>query len=140
MLHLEITESALIDQPEIAATVMQALHNLGVKLALDDFGTGYSSMDVLRHIPFDKIKLDRSFVQDIESDPQSLAILHAMVELGRSLAIPVLVEGVETERQMAILRASGCRKVQGYLTGKPAPASAIVLGQAETVEAFKQAG
>jgi len=139
-LEIELTESLLIEDRNQAQHVLRRIRALGVKLALDDFGTGYSSMDVLRHIPFDKIKLDRSFVQDIESDPQSLAILHAMVELGRSLAIPVLVEGVETERQMAILRASGCRKVQGYLTGKPAPASAIVLGQAETVEAFKQAG
>jgi EAL domain-containing protein (putative c-di-GMP-specific phosphodiesterase class I) len=110
-----------------ALHVLGCIRALGVRLALDDFGAGYSSMDVLRHFPFDKIKLDKSFVDDLETNPQALAILHAMLALGRSLAIPVLVEGVETERQLAILEAEGCNKVQGYLTGRPGPAAQIGL-------------
>ena len=139
-LEIELTESLLIDDRVSAISILGRIRALGVKLALDDFGTGYSSMDVLRHVSFDKIKLDRSFVQDIETNPQSLAILHAMLELGRSLAIPILVEGVETERQMAILQAEGCRKVQGYLTGKPAPASAIAADRTVAIGLFRQAG
>jgi predicted signal transduction protein with EAL and GGDEF domain len=139
-LEIELTESLLIDERAQTQHILSRIRALGVKLALDDFGTGYSSMDVLRHVPFDKIKLDRTFVKDIESNPQALAILHAMVELGRSLTIPILVEGVETERQMAILRAEGCRKVQGYLTGKPIPAREIVLSQASELSGLKLAG
>jgi diguanylate cyclase (GGDEF)-like protein len=129
-LELELTESLLLEDRPRALAVLLRIRALGVRLALDDFGTGYSSMDVLRHFPFDKIKLDRSFVNDIESNAQALAILHAMLAMGRSLSIPVLVEGVETERQLAILQAEGCNKVQGYLTGRPVPASAIVAGDA----------
>ena len=96
-----------------------------MRLSLDDFGTGYSSLDVLRHFPFDKIKLDKSFVNDIEANPQSRAILQAILAMGRSLGIPILVEGVETEHQLAILRAEGCNKVQGFLTGRPVPVDRI---------------
>jgi diguanylate cyclase (GGDEF)-like protein len=126
-LELELTESLLLEDRAGALEVLSRIRLLGVRLALDDFGAGYSSMEVLRHFPFDKIKLDKSFVDDLEANPQSLAILHAMLAMGRSLSIPVLVEGVETERQLAILQAEGCNKVQGYLTGRPVPAAKIIL-------------
>lgn len=124
-LEIELTESLLIDDRDNALRTLGQIKALGVKLALDDFGTGYSSMDVLRHFPFDKVKLDKSFVDDIETSPQARAILHAMLALGRALCIPILVEGVESERQLAILRKEGCNKVQGYLTGRPMRASEI---------------
>ena len=124
-LEIELTESLLIDDQDRALDVLRRIGSLGVRLSLDDFGTGYSSMDVLRRFPFDKVKLDRSFVEDIETDRHARAILHAMVALGRELAIPILVEGVETELQLAILRSEGVKKVQGYLTGRPMPATSI---------------
>jgi EAL domain-containing protein (putative c-di-GMP-specific phosphodiesterase class I) len=124
-LELELTESLLLDDRARAQTVLGSIRALKVRLALDDFGVGYSSMDVLRHFPFDKIKLDKTFVDDIEANPQSLAILRAMLAMGRSLSIAVLAEGVETERQLSILQAEGCVKVQGYLTGRPVSADKI---------------
>ena len=124
-LEIEITETLLIDDRPAALEILNRIRALGVRLALDDFGTGYSSMDVLRHFPFDKVKLDRSFVAEIEKGPEARAILHAMLTLGRELNIPVLVEGVETEHQLAILQQEGCDSVQGYLTGVPMPAFEI---------------
>jgi predicted signal transduction protein with EAL and GGDEF domain len=133
-LEIELTESLLLDDRDEALQVLRRIRALGVRLALDDFGTGYSSLDVLRHFPFDKIKLDKTFVNDIETNPQSRAILVAMLAMGRSLAIPVLVEGVETAAQLAMLRAEGCTKVQGFLTGHPIRAADIAdhgTGQTE---------
>jgi EAL domain-containing protein (putative c-di-GMP-specific phosphodiesterase class I) len=127
-LELELTESLLLDDRTRAQSVFLRIRAIGVRLALDDFGVGYSSMDVLRHFPFDKIKLDKSFIDDVEANPRSLAILRAMLTMGRSLSIPVLAEGVETERQLAILQSEGCAKIQGYLTGRPVPADRIDLG------------
>ena len=124
-LEIELTESLLVEDRARALDVSQRIRALGVRLSLDDFGTGYSSLDVLRHFPFDKIKLDKSFVNDIEANPQSRAILQAILAMGRSLGIPILVEGVETEHQLAILRAEGCNKVQGFLTGRPVPVDRI---------------
>jgi predicted signal transduction protein with EAL and GGDEF domain len=124
-LEIELTESLLLDDRIRALHVLRGIRALGVRLALDDFGTGYSSLDVLRHFPFDKIKLDKSFVDDILSNPQSQAILHAILAMGRSLDIPILAEGVETEMQLAFLRSVGCNKVQGFLTGRPVPATEV---------------
>jgi EAL domain-containing protein (putative c-di-GMP-specific phosphodiesterase class I)/GGDEF domain-containing protein len=124
-LEIELTESLLMEDRAAAHGVLRQIKALGARLALDDFGTGYSSMDVLRIGLFDKIKLDKSFVADIETAPQARAILHAMLALGRELAMPMLAEGVETEEQLAILRREGCVTVQGYLTGRPVPASAL---------------
>ena len=129
-LEIELTESLLIEDRARALHVLRRIRSLGVRLALDDFGAGYSSLEILRKFPFDKVKLDKSLVDDIEVNPRSRAILHAMLELGRKLSIPVLVEGVETERQLAILRQEGCNKVQGYLTGRPSPASVIHASEA----------
>jgi diguanylate cyclase len=124
-LEIEVTESLLIADGDKAMGLLHQIKALGVRVALDDFGAGYSSMNVLRQFPFDKVKLDKSLIDDIETDRRARAILHAMMELGRQLSIPILVEGVESERQMMILRNEGCNKVQGYLTGRPMPRSAI---------------
>ena len=90
-------------------------------MALDDFGSGYSSLETLRSFPFDKIKLDKAFVEGIEQDRQSKAIVRAVLALGKSLDIPVLAEGIETDEQMSVLRMEGCDEGQGYLLGRPSP-------------------
>ncbi|AUH52880.1 diguanylate cyclase [Chromobacterium sp. ATCC 53434] len=122
MLHLEITESALIDQPDTAATTMQALHGLGVRLALDDFGTGYSALSYLHRYRFDVLKIDQSFVFDLDRKEESAAIVRAILALARALDLDVVAEGVETASQLAMLREMGCAKLQGFYFAAPAPA------------------
>ena len=101
--------------------LLQELKALGVSIAMDDFGTGYSSLSTLRAFPFDKIKLDRSFMAELESSPDARAIIRAVLTLGESLNIHVLAEGVETPEQLEFLRQEGCAEVQGFLLGRPAP-------------------
>ena len=131
-LELEITETAMISDMERTTHVLRQLKALGVTIAMDDFGTGYSSLSTLRAFPFDKIKLDRSFMTELDGDlPQSQAIIRAVLTIGESLSIPVLAEGVETAEQLAFLRAQGCDEVQGYLLGRPQPeADALTNGAA----------
>lgn len=119
-LEIEVTETALIDSGEQAGEILAAVRALGVKVAMDDFGTGYSSLSHLRQLPFDRIKIDRSFVANATSDPSSLAVLKGVVQIGRDLGVATLAEGVETEGQRALLRSLGCDLVQGYLIGRPA--------------------
>ncbi len=97
-----------------------------MSIALDDFGTGYSSLDILRSFAFDKIKLDRSFMQQVESSPQSMAIVRAVLALGKSLEVTVLAEGIETKEQLNLLAQEGCDEAQGYFFGRPAPLHRIV--------------
>ncbi|WP_434656301.1 bifunctional diguanylate cyclase/phosphodiesterase [Chromobacterium violaceum] len=125
MLHLEITESALIDQPEAAATAMQALHGLGVRLALDDFGTGYSALSYLHRYRFDVLKIDQSFVFDLDRKQESVAIVRAILALARALDLEVVAEGVETASQSAMLKEMGCGMLQGFHFAAPAPAWAL---------------
>jgi diguanylate cyclase (GGDEF)-like protein len=120
-LELEITESVLIADFSRAQAILRRLKSLGVKIAMDDFGTGYSSLSYLQSFPFDKIKIDRAFVTNLESNAHNAAIVRAVITLARSLSLPVLAEGVESEEQLAVLRADGCDQVQGYLIGKPQP-------------------
>jgi diguanylate cyclase (GGDEF)-like protein len=120
-LELEITESSIIADKTRALHSLRQIKALGVTVALDDFGTGYSSLDTLRSFPFDKIKLDRLFMTEVESNPQSKAIIRAVLALGKSLDVPVLAEGVETKDQLDILRHEGCDEAQGYLLGRPGP-------------------
>jgi EAL domain-containing protein (putative c-di-GMP-specific phosphodiesterase class I) len=120
-LELEITEGVLIDDFSRALSILRKLKALGVQIAMDDFGSGYSSLSYLHAFPFDKIKIDRSFVGDLETNRHSMAIVHAVVGLGLSLGVPTLAEGVETEAQRAFLAQEGCSEVQGYLTGRPRP-------------------
>ncbi|MBB4184114.1 bifunctional diguanylate cyclase/phosphodiesterase [Sinorhizobium terangae] len=123
-LELEITESTIIDDKERALLTLRQIKELGVTIAIDDFGTGYSSLETLRSFPFDKIKLDKSFMWEVEGSPQAKAIVRAILALGQSLSVPVLAEGVETQKQLDILQAEGCDEAQGYLLGRPAPIAA----------------
>ena len=120
-LELEITEGVFIDDFSRAISILSRLKSLGVKIALDDFGSGYSSLSYLHSFAFDKIKIDRTFICDLEDNRHSMAIVNAVIDLGHSLHIPVLAEGVETTVQHAMLRERGCDEVQGYLLGRPLP-------------------
>jgi len=120
-LELEVTESVLIDDFSRAISILGRLKALGVRIALDDFGSGYSSLSYLHSFSFDKIKIDRTFIGDIETNRHSKAIVRAVIDLGHSLNVPILAEGVETPAQLALLERSGCDEVQGYLTGRPRP-------------------
>ena len=131
-LELEITEGVLLTNSEETLEMLHRLRQLGVRVAMDDFGTGYSSLSYLRAFPFDKIKIDRSFVHDILNDPEAMAIVRAVTELGRSLGMSTTAEGIETKEQLAQLRLDGCTEVQGYLLGRPMQASeAIALAGKE---------
>jgi len=124
-LELELTESTLLGNVEEAEKAMHRLKAHGVRFALDDFGTGYSSLLYLRSFPFDRIKIDRSFVRSIETAPDAASIVHAIVSLGRGLGMKVTAEGVETAEQQLFLRAAGVHSMQGFRFGKPSPADAI---------------
>jgi diguanylate cyclase (GGDEF)-like protein len=123
-LELEITESVLLSDEENVLLTLKRLKDLGVRIALDDFGSGYSSLSYLRRFPFDKIKIDRSFLQDLSHNLDSLAIVKAVIGLGRSLGIATTAEGVETEAQLDIVRGEGCTEAQGFLFSKPLPEKA----------------
>src|SRR5690606_30540703 len=118
-LELEVTETAIISDKRRALHILRQIKALGVSIAIDDFGTGYSSLETLRSFPFDKIKLDRSFMDQVETNEQSKAIIRAILALGRSLHVPVLAEGVETSAQLDVLRDEGCNEAQGFLLGLP---------------------
>lgn len=124
-LELEITEGTLIGNVESADAAMRRLKARGIRLALDDFGTGYSSLQYLRRFPFDKLKIDRSFVRSIENASDSAAIVHAVVSLGRGLGMKVTAEGVETADQHLFLRAAGVHFMQGFRFGRPDSAATI---------------
>ncbi len=125
-LELEITETALIQNTHVATTVLERLSRLGVQIALDDFGTGYSSMRFVQQFPFDRIKIDRSFVSLMSSDKKAYAVIDAILRLGQNLSIPVVAEGVETEEQAQRLIAAQCTELQGYLISRPRPLSEVV--------------
>ncbi|HYF54166.1 MAG TPA: EAL domain-containing protein [Salinarimonas sp.] len=120
-LELEITEAVLLENTESTLATLRGLKELGARIAMDDFGTGYSSLSYLRTFPFDKIKIDRSFVRNLPEETDSLAIVRAITGLGRSLGMVTTAEGVETVDQLDSLRAGGCGEVQGYLFSKPVP-------------------
>ncbi len=124
-LELEITESGIIDDQNRAFLIIGQLKDLGVKIAMDDYGTGYSSLSMLMRFPFDKIKIDRSFIDKVDRDAQSAAIVRSTLILAQSLNIPVLAEGVETVEHLDFLKREGCPQVQGYLYGRPVPLTAI---------------
>ncbi|MBB2202366.1 putative bifunctional diguanylate cyclase/phosphodiesterase [Gluconacetobacter tumulisoli] len=125
-LELELTESTIVADKARALMIVRQIKALGVTIALDDFGTGYSSLDTLRSFPFDRIKLDRSFMQDFEFNPQVKAIVRAVLALGKSLNIPVLAEGIETPGQLLLLGEEGCDHAQGFFLGRPAALRDIV--------------
>jgi len=124
-LELEITESVFLAETEANLATLHQMRDLGVRISMDDFGTGYSSLSYLRSFPFDKIKIDRSFVQDLAQRPDCLAIVRAIAGLGRSLNITTTAEGVETQAQLEWLREEGCNEVQGFLFSPARPAAEI---------------
>jgi EAL domain-containing protein (putative c-di-GMP-specific phosphodiesterase class I) len=124
-LEIEINEAALLGPNEQTLKALRRLREAGLRIAMDDFGTGYSSLSHLRSFPFDKVKIDRSFVNDLASDEDRLAIVKAVIGLGRNLGIASAAEGVESEAQLALVREHGCSEVQGFLFGQPLPAGAV---------------
>ena len=124
-LELEITESALFKDYQRALDNLRRLKALGVRIAMDDFGTGFSSLSTLQSFPFDKIKIDKSFVENIHRHDRATVIVRAVLGLGRSLEIPVVAEGVETEEQILFLRGENCTELQGYAIGRPAPVDTL---------------
>ena len=123
LLELEITESAAMQDPERSRALLVELRSRGIKVAIDDFGTGYSSLSYLKLFEIDRIKIDRGFVKDIESDPDDAVIVAATIALAHSLGLGVVAEGVETEAQRDFLRAKQCDEAQGYLFARPMPAA-----------------
>ena len=125
-LEVEITEGVLLHESERTLQTLHRLRELGVRVSMDDFGTGYSSLSYLRSFPFDKIKIDRSFVSDLSGKRDGEAIIRAIAGLGKSLGMTTVAEGVETADQMERIRAEGCTDVQGYLISKPVPAAEVL--------------
>ena len=124
-LQLEITEAVLLDNSDATLATLHQLRALGVRISMDDFGTGYSSLSYLRSFPFDKIKIDRSFVHDFLSNKDSVAIIRAVVGLGRSLGMATTAEGIETTEELDHLKREGCTEGQGYIFSKPRPAEEV---------------
>lgn len=118
-LTLEVTESVMMSEPQLAARILNGLKDLGISIALDDFGTGYSALSYLRQFDWDELKIDKSFVDDLGDDPRALSIVESVVDLATELGMKVVAEGVETADQLEILRKSGCHIAQGYLLGRP---------------------
>lgn len=125
-IELEITEGAVMDNVDQAIDTMQALHDAGFQLAMDDFGTGYSSLSYLKRFPIQKVKIDRSFISELENDDNSKSIATAIIQMSHSLGLHVLAEGVETKEQLQYLKDEKCDYVQGYYTGRPMPASEFI--------------
>ncbi|MDH5594124.1 MAG: EAL domain-containing protein, partial [Gammaproteobacteria bacterium] len=117
-IEMEITETMLVENVEMASYIMDKLHAFGIKVSVDDFGTGYSSMSYLKRFPLDALKIDRSFVKDTPGDPDDVAITQAIIALGHSLNLRVIAEGVETEAQYDFLKEQGCDEIQGFLISR----------------------
>jgi EAL domain-containing protein (putative c-di-GMP-specific phosphodiesterase class I) len=121
-LELEITESLIMEDVKHSITILQAIRDLGVTIAIDDFGTGFSSLSYLARLPVDTLKIDRSFVNDMTTTPDGLALVSTIITLAHSLKLKVVAEGVETEEQSRFLRLLTCDEMQGFLFSRPVPA------------------
>jgi EAL domain-containing protein (putative c-di-GMP-specific phosphodiesterase class I) len=124
-LQVEITESVMLLNTESTLSTLHRLRALGVRISMDDFGTGYSSLSYLRSFPFDKIKIDRSFVHGLESNKESRAIIRAVIRLGLSLGMSTTVEGIETQEELDHMKREGCTEGQGFYFSKPCPAAEV---------------
>ena len=124
-LNIEITESALMDNPQVAEDILRQIKNLGTNVCIDDFGTGYSSLSYLQRFPIDVVKVDRTFIKHVEDDTDSQAIVRTVFSLGESLNMKIVAEGVETAEQLAFLEGEGCRYIQGFLFYKPLTADEV---------------
>ncbi|RYF03160.1 MAG: EAL domain-containing protein, partial [Oxalobacteraceae bacterium] len=133
-LALEITESALMQNPKVAQATLRALHAAGVRLAIDDFGTGYSSLTYLQSLPVQVVKIDQGFIRGIESDERKRSLVSAMIKLAHDLGHRVVAEGVETPEVMRVLERVGCDEAQGYLYARPMPPPAFAQWFAERRE------
>jgi EAL domain-containing protein (putative c-di-GMP-specific phosphodiesterase class I) len=128
LLQLEITENMIMEHLDSTPETMQALDSLGYKISIDDFGTGYSSLEYLKRFPVDSLKIDRTFINGIDTDPDNAAIVRAAISMAHSMGLKVVAEGVETEEQLLYLHKLRCDLIQGYLLGRPMPAKdAIAL-------------
>jgi predicted signal transduction protein with EAL and GGDEF domain len=125
-LELEITETLLLEKSSQTLATLHALRSLGVRISMDDFGTGYSSLSYLRSFPFDKIKIDQSFVRDLGANPDAQAIVRSIISLGKGLGVTITAEGVETEAELSCLRNEGCHEGQGFLFSRARPNVEIV--------------
>jgi EAL domain-containing protein (putative c-di-GMP-specific phosphodiesterase class I) len=125
-LELEITETLLLEKSGQVLATLHALRALGVRISMDDFGTGYSSLSYLRSFPFDKIKIDQSFVRDLGANRDAQAIVRSIISLGIGLGVTITAEGVETEAELSCLRAEGCHEGQGFLFSRARPNAEIV--------------
>jgi len=123
MLELELTESQLLDDVENAINICTQLRALGVKLAIDDFGTGYSSLSYLKRFPVDYVKIDKTFISELEQSKEDTAIIRAIIAMVHGLELEVVAEGVETQSQMDFLKDQRCDEIQGYLISRPVPAA-----------------
>jgi diguanylate cyclase (GGDEF)-like protein/PAS domain S-box-containing protein len=139
-LELEITESALLQDNDVTLATLHQLRKLGVKIAMDDFGTGYSSLSYLRSFPFDKIKIDQSFVKEVLVHPESLVIVRAVAGLGLSFGVPTTAEGVETREQFEQIREAGCTQCQGYLFGRAVPNAEVMRTLHQRRQAIRKPG
>ncbi len=127
-LCFELTETTMMDHPETKLEGLKELKELGLRLSIDDFGVGYSSLSYLRRFPIDELKIDKSFVDELETSEDSAAIVLAIIAMGRSLGLTLVAEGIETAGQMEFLRANRCDEAQGFLMSRPLPAGDFAAG------------
>jgi EAL domain-containing protein (putative c-di-GMP-specific phosphodiesterase class I) len=125
-LDLEVTESMLMENFDSAIAKLNAIRDLGVQLSLDDFGTGYSSLAYIHRLPLNALKIDRSFIQGMDEDPDKTTVVSTIISLAQALRLKVIAEGVETEEQFRLLQLLRCDEIQGYLIGKPEPPETAV--------------
>jgi len=128
-LEIEITESVLVKHAEVATVILRAIRDIGVRVSVDDFGTGYSSLSYLRKFPLDSIKIDQSFVRQITPKTEDAGIVSAIISMGHGLNLRVIAEGVETDEDLAFLKAHHCDEAQGFLFTRPLPAEKLMSWQ-----------